>query len=334
MFEFGSPHLLWLLVLLPFLAWGARWRAARHRATVRYSAVAFFSTFSPGRALAWRRVLTVLRFAALALIVVGLARPRFGTVERDVVREGVDLFYCLDVSGSMRAEDLTPNRLERAKVLTGEMIARRAEDRQGLVIFAGEAFVLCPMTFDGGAMQTFLKQVAFDSVPVDGTVIGKGLARALKKLQASHAKSRVVILLTDGGENAPPESSVRITPEQATELAKKLGVRVYTIGIGGRGPAWATMPTQIGPQRVQIQADLNEDLLKKIASETGGVYRRATSDEKLAEIFKEIDALEKSKIELKEFRTYDERMALVCWPALALLLLQIVLTHTRFLKIP
>jgi Ca-activated chloride channel family protein len=334
MFEFASPRLLWLLVLLPLLAWGAHRRATRHRATILYSAVGFFSTFSPGRALAWRRILTVLRFAALALIVLGLARPRFGTVERDVVREGVDLFYCLDVSGSMRAEDLTPNRLEREKVLTAEMIGRRSEDRQGLVIFAGEAFVLCPLTFDGGAVTTFLKQVSFDSVPVDGTVIGKGLAHALKKLQDSHAKSRVIILLTDGGENAPPDASVRITPEQAMALAKKLGVRVYTVGIGSHEPAWATVPTQLGPRRVQMPADLNEDLLSKIASETGGVYRRATSDEKLAEIFKEIDSLEKSKIEMKEFRTYDERMALVCWPALALLLLEIVLAHTRFLKIP
>ena len=334
MLEFGTPYALFLLALLPLVAWAAHRRATRHRATIRFSDTGLFSTVPASRVAAWRWAPTALRLAALALVILGLARPRFGTVEKDFVGEGVDLFYCLDASGSMRAEDFTPNRLEKAKQLTADMIGRRAQDRQGLVIFAGESFVLCPLTFDAGTVLAFLSQLQFDSVPVDGTVIGKGLARALKKLQDSHAKSRVIILLTDGGENPPPNATVPITPDQAMDLAKKLGVRIYTIGIGSQGVAWATVPTQFGMQRVQVPAELNEDLLNKIANETGGVYRRATNDAQLAAIFKEIDSLEKSEIEMKEFRTYDERMALVCWPALALLLLEVLLAHTRFLRIP
>ncbi len=326
--ELASPHYLWLLLFLPVLA---RFAFRRHEtgATLQFSGVSLFGDLRPTWALRMRRLMPVLRLAALAFLIVGLARPRFGTVQRDVSREGVDLFYCLDVSGTMRGEDFPPNRLEKAKELTAEMIQKRQTDRQGLVVFSGEAFVLCPLTFDAATVSEFLKNVSFDAVETDGTAIGVGLARALKKMRESQAKSRAVILMTDGDNNAG-----NIAPEQAMAAAQKMGVKIYAIGIGSAGETTAVVPTDRGPQRVLMRSALNEELLQTLARETGGIYRRATSASELKAILKEIDSLERSEIEMKEFRTYDERMALFLWAALALLAVEVGLTHTRFLKIP
>jgi Ca-activated chloride channel homolog len=327
-FEFASPLFLWLLLALLPLAWRVlRRRDMTTGAGMRYSDLRLFRTLPRSPILALRRWLPLLRLAALALFIIALARPRFGMVEREVIQEGVDLFYCLDISGSMRAEDLTPSRLERAKILTKEFASKRTTDRQGIVLFSGVAFMMCPMTFDNNAVQGFLDSVTFDKV--DGTAIGMGLTRALKALQDSHAKSKVIILMTDGDNNAGD-----ITPEQATQAAKKLGVKIYTIGIGTPDGAYVTMDTPMGPMRQRMEADLNEPLLKKIASETGAIYHRATNDKELAKILDEINKLEKSKIEMKEYRTFDERMAIPIGMGLALLLLEILLLNTRFLKIP
>jgi Ca-activated chloride channel family protein len=323
-FEFASPHFLWLLALLAPLGWWAlRWRAA---ASIQFSDLGLFHAVPAGRALSWRRLLPVLRLAALALLIVALARPRFGTTEREVVQEGVDLFYCLDISGSMRAEDFRPNRLEKAKELMTAFASKRPTDRQGIVVFSGVAFMLCPLTFDNNSVQEFLRTVTFDNM--QGTAIGMAMARALKKLDKSKAKSKVIIVMTDGRNNMG-----EITPEQATKIAKSMGVRVYTVGIGSLGASFASLSTPFGIQR-QLIEPVDEDLLRQIAKETGGIYRRATRPEELKSFLDEIDRLEKSKIEMKEYRSYDERMAILAWPALALLLIEIILASTRFLKIP
>jgi Ca-activated chloride channel family protein len=329
MFEFATPHFLWILALLPLLGWWVLRRARRRRASIQFSDLNLFASTPAGMALVGRRALPVLRLTAMALLVVALARPRFGTVERDIIREGVDLFYCLDISGSMRAEDFQPNRLGKAKELMAQFAAGRPMDRQGIVLFSGASFVLCPLTFDGKALQEFLASVTFDDVGVQGTAIGMGLSRALKKMQESKAKSKVIVVMTDGVNNTG-----EITPLQAAQVAKKLGVRVYTIGIGSHGRARITVPTQFGPRSQWITTEIDEELLKKIADETGGIYRRAATEKELEAVFREIDRLEKSEIELKEYRTYDERAALASWPALVLLLLEIALANTRFLKIP
>ncbi|HPS02712.1 MAG TPA: VWA domain-containing protein [Candidatus Sumerlaeota bacterium] len=326
--ELASPHFLWLLLFLPVLAWLTFHRREKG-VTLQFSGLSLFGDLRPTWALRARRLMPVLRLVALALLIVGLARPRFGTVQRDVSREGVDLFYCLDVSGTMRAEDFSPNRLEKAKELTAEMIQKRQTDRQGLVVFSGDAFVLCPLTFDAGTVSEFLKNVSFDAVATDGTAIGVGLTRALKKMIESHAKSRAIILMTDGDNNAG-----NIAPEQAMAAAKKMGVKIYTIGIGSTGETTAVVPTDQGLRRVMIRSTLNEELLQNLARETGGVYRRATSASELKAVLKEIDSLERSEIEMKEFRTYDERMAIFLWAGLALLAMEIFLTRTRFQTIP
>jgi len=323
-FEFASPHFLWLLALLAPLGWWAlRWRAA---ASIQFSDLGLFHAVPAGRALCWRRLLPVLRLAALALLIVSLARPRFGTTEREVVQEGVDLFYCLDISGSMRSEDFRPNRLGKAKELMTAFAAKRPTDRQGIVVFSGVAFMLCPLTFDNNSIQEFLRTVTFDNM--QGTAIGMAMARALKKLDKSKAKSKVIIVMTDGRNNMG-----EIAPEQATKIAKSMGVRVYTVGIGSLGASFASLPTPFGIQRQPIEP-VDEDLLRQIAKETGGIYRRATKPEELKSFLDEIDRLEKSKIEMKEYRSYDERMAILAWTALAFLLIEIILASTRFLKIP
>ncbi|MBN1867524.1 VWA domain-containing protein [Candidatus Sumerlaeota bacterium] len=328
LFEFQSPWFLLLLVPLAVWAW-RRSRRPWRPASIQFSDVGLFATTPPGAARTGRQVLAALRFLALGLLVVALARPRFGTVERDVIREGVDLFYCLDVSGSMQAEDFAPTRLEKAKELTAQLATRRTRDRQGIVLFAGTSFMLCPLTFDAETVQQFLQSVAFDELGVDGTAIGMGISRALKKLQDSQAKSRVIVLMTDGENNAG-----EINPLQAAQVAKSMGVKIYAIGIGSRGRATITQNTPYGPRRMRIETNIDEELLEHIATETGGMYRRATRAEELESILAEIDQLETSRIETKEYRSYDERMATVAWPALFLLLLEVALANTRFMKIP
>lgn len=330
MIEFESPRLLFLLIGLVPLGWyllRVRWRRG---ASIQYSDVGLLRSLSMLGAVRWRWIPAVLRLVALALLIVSVARPRFGTAERDVTQVGVDLFYCLDISGSMRGEDFTPNRLEKAKELTMNFAKKRETDRQGIVLFSGSAFMLCPLTFDSGSVCEYLDNVTFDDLGVQGTAIGMGLSRALKKMQESEAKSRVIILMTDGDNNAG-----EITPEQAVAVAKELGVRIYTIGIGSRGRVAVTLKDRSGRLvRQYMEVTLNEKLLEDIARDTGGIYRRATNSKDLKRILEEIDSLEKTEIEMKEYRTYEERMAWFCWPALALLLLEVFLTRTRFLKIP
>jgi Ca-activated chloride channel family protein len=204
--------------------------------------------------------------------------------------------------------------------------AKRPTDRQGIVVFSGVAFMLCPLTFDNNSIQEFLRTVTFDNM--QGTAIGMAMARALKKLDKSKAKSKVIIVMTDGRNNMG-----EIAPEQATKIAKSMGVRVYTVGIGSLGASFASLPTPFGIQRQPIEP-VDEDLLRQIAKETGGIYRRATRPEELKSFLDEIDRLEKSRIEMKEYRSYDERMAILAWTALAFLLIEIILASTRFLKIP
>ncbi|MFW6286926.1 MAG: vWA domain-containing protein [Candidatus Sumerlaeota bacterium] len=331
MLEFASPVHFWLLIVPALMAVGLlrRLRWTRN-ATLSYSDVRLFGGLSRMGAARWQWVLPTLRIAALVLIILALARPRFGTVQRDVIGQGVDLMYVLDISDSMRAEDFNPNRLERAKALTAQMVEKRRNDRQGLTLFAGRAFVYCPLTFDADAVREMLQHVSFTDVGSRHTAIGMGLARALKKMKGSEAKSRIIILMTDGENNAG-----RISPVDAIRVAKELGVKIYTIGIGSHGITVGSFPAGNGRMvRQRVRTSIDEDLLRRIAEETDGMYRRATTGAELQSILAEIDALEKSEIEMREYRSYDERMALFLWPALGLILLEILLAATRFMRVP
>lgn len=330
--QLGSPWLLLLLALLPLL-WPWRGRE-RREAAVRYPTLAELRAVSPRGAAHRRILLTVLRAAALVLLVVALARPQAGTAESMVHREGVDVVLALDVSGSMLAEDFTlgekrASRLEVVKSVVNEFIAARAEDRIGLVLFAARAYSQCPLTLDHGWVRQNLDRAQVGMID-DGTAIGSGLATATNRLRASTARSKFVVLLTDGQSNAG-----RVTPQTAAEAAAALGIKVYTVGAGTRGLAPYPAEDMFGNKVYRpMQVDVDEETLKKIAATTGGRYFRATDTVSLRDIYAEIDRSEKTPFEAPQFHEYRELYPWLVWPALGLVLLEIGLAETVLRKLP
>lgn len=328
----ASPWLLLALALLPLLV---QWRRRANRdAAVRFPTLATLQAASPLSAARRRGVLTLLRVATLALLVVALARPQAGTAESQIRREGVDVVLAVDVSGSMLAEDFTvgeerSSRLEAVKAVVREFVSARPADRISLVLFAARAYTQCPLTLDHGWLLTNLAR-AHAGMLEDGTAVGSGLATATNRLRASAAKSRFVVLLTDGVSNAG-----RITPQTAADAAKALGVRVYTIGAGSRGLAPYPAKDMFGNKVYRpVQVDIDEATLGKIAETTGGRYFRATDTDSLREIYAEIDQAEKAPFEAPQFYDYRELYAWLLWPALALLVLEVGLGETVLRKLP
>ncbi len=311
--RFADPLFLLALVPLALVFWWDR-RRRWGRARLGYPDARFF----PRRGWRARAVVAtpVLLAAAGTLLVVSLARPQTGTARKEVKSEGIDIVLALDISGSMRAEDFKPhNRLYVAKQVAREFVAGRSGDRIGLVVFAGGAYTQCPLTLDYGIVNDLLEQVDFGGVP-DGTAIGMALATSVNRLREAKGKSKVVILLTDGQNNAG-----EVDPITAAEAAQALGVKVYTIGAGKDGPARIPVDDPVyGRRYVTINASVDEATLKKIADITGGRYFRATSAEALEGIYKEIDQLEKSEAETVEYVQYEEKgpfLALIAALALA-----------------
>ena len=271
-----------------------------------------------------RHLLFALKMAALALLIVALARPQSSSTNSTSNIEGIDIVMAMDVSGSMLARDLKPDRLTAAKNVASDFVKGRPGDRMGLVIFSGESFTQVPLTTDHGVMLNMLAEMKNGLID-DGTAIGDGLATAISRLKDSEAISKVVILLTDGMNNAGS-----VDPYTAAEIAKLYGIRVYTIGVGSYGTAPYPVQTPFGTQIQQMKVEIDEKLLASVAGMTGGKYFRATSNQKLDEIYEEIDKLERSKIEVTEFRRlHEEFYPLVAW-ALALLLLEFLLRKTIF----
>jgi Ca-activated chloride channel family protein len=271
-----------------------------------------------------------LRCVALFFLIITIARPQSSNSYRKESTEGIDIMLSLDISGTMLAEDLKPNRLEAAKDVAIKFVADRPDDNVGLVIFAGESFTQCPLTTDHAVLTNLINSVKFGEMGIeDGTAIGLGLARAVDRIKDSKAKSKVVILLTDGSNN-----SGDIAPITAAEIAKKMGVRVYTIAVGKHGMAPYPFQTPYGVQYQDVEVDIDEASLKSIAEQTGGMYFRATDTKSLASIYKEIDQLEKTKIQVKEFSKKEE---LYHWFILALVICligEITLRNTVFKSIP
>ena len=271
-----------------------------------------------------RHLLFAMKMAALALLIVALARPQSSSTNSTSNIEGIDIVMAMDVSGSMLARDLKPDRLTAAKRVASDFVNDRPGDRMGLVIFSGESFTQVPLTTDHGVMLNMLAEMK-NGLLDDGTAIGDGLATAISRLKDSEAISKVVILLTDGMNNAGS-----VDPYTAAEIAKLYGIRVYTIGVGSYGTAPFPVQTPFGTQIQQMKVDIDEKLLTTIANSTGGKYFRATSNQKLDEVYQEIDKLERSKIEVTEFRRlHEEFYPLVAW-ALALLLLEFLMRKTIF----
>ena len=322
--EFANPKLLWLLLLVPLTI---VWYVLRHKkqeAAVSFSDLNGFAKLPKSWKAYLRHILFALKMTALALLVVALARPQSSSTNSTSNIEGIDIVMAMDVSGSMLARDLKPDRLTAAKNVASDFVKERPGDRMGLVIFSGETFTQVPLTTDHGVMLNMLGEMKNGLID-DGTAIGDGLATAVSRLKDSEAISKVVILLTDGLNNAGS-----VDPYTAAEMAKLFGIRVYTIGVGSYGTAPYPVQTPFGTQIQQMKVEIDEKLLASVAGMTGGKYFRATSNQKLDEVYQEIDKLERSKIEVTEFRRlHEEFYPLVAW-ALALLLLEFLLRKTIF----
>ena len=324
---FAQPAFFWLLILVPLLVWWELKRANQAQATVLVSTVRAFQGTRSWKSFL-RPLLFILRLLTFCCLVVALARPQTRNDEQLVNGEGIDIVLCLDISGSMLAQDFTPNRMEAAKNVASEFIDNRPTDRIGLVIFSGEAFTMCPLTTDRNVLKTQLYNVQ-SGLLEDGTAIGSGLATGVDRLRNSPSKSKVIILLTDGENNGG-----LIDPNTAKEIAKSVGVRVYTIGMGTEGFAPVPVQTPAGVVMQREKVNIDEKLLNQIATETGGRYYRAKDNESLKNIYNEIDKLEKSRIEVTSIRRYTEQYFPFALAAAILLLIELLLRWTILRKFP
>jgi Ca-activated chloride channel family protein len=323
--EFASSYFLYGLIIIPLLIVWYIFLGRKHQAYVKFSDTGFFKGMPKSWRIYARHILFVIDICALALLIIALARPQSSSKNQKINVEGIDIVLTIDLSSSMLAQDLKPDRLEAAKSISADFVKGRPEDRMGLVVFASETFTQVPLTTDHGMLLNMMKDLKCGMLE-DGTAIGDGLASSVSRLKDSEAVSKVVILLTDGDNNAGS-----IDPATAAEMAKLFGVRVYTIGVGTRGTAPYPVQTPFGGiQYQQIQVTINEPLLQQIADETGGKYYRATSNEKLEQIYEEIDQLERSKIEINEFTRIHEEFLPFVLMGLALLLLGFILKNTIF----
>jgi len=326
-YTFINPEFFYLLILpLVILVW----YAFKHKTTS--STIVFSATDSirkdPTLKQRLRHLPYGLKIIATTLLIIALARPQSSTNWEESTTEGIDIVLTMDISGSMLAQDLKPDRLEASKNVAMDFISKRINDRIGLIIFAGESFTQCPLTTDHNVLINLFKDVKSGMVD-DGTAIGMGLATAVNRLKDSKAISKVIILLTDGVNN-----SGMVPPLTAAEIAEKFGIRVYTIGVGTEGFAPYPFQTPFGIQYQDVEVKIDEKTLQDIAILTGGKYFRATNNNSLKEIYKDIDSLEKSKIEVTEFHKRSEEFLPFALWALALLLLGFILQITYLKQIP
>jgi Ca-activated chloride channel family protein len=287
-----------------------------------------FKLTMPGWRVLGRHALFALRLLVVSLIIVILARPQFIDTKKNVDTEGIDIVLALDISTSMLAADFSPNRVEAAKSVAIEFISGRPNDRIGLVVYSAESFTQCPLTTDHPVLINFFKDIRCGMVE-DGTAIGTGLATAVNRLKDSDAKSKVIILLTDGVNNTGA-----VPPLTAAEIARSFNIRVYTIGVGTRGEAPYPIETPFGVQYRNMPVDIDEGVLSQIAQTTNGKYFRATNNKKLKEIYKEIDELEKTKFQVTEYSKRDEKYFWFAVVAGLLLLLELLFRYTLFRTIP
>jgi len=332
MFKFdiwANPEYLYLLAILPLLVVWYWFRNKTRNPELRFSGVEAFDNMPRSPKVWLVHSLFVLRLLAIGLVIVALARPQSVSSRQNIEIEGIDIVMALDVSGSMLARDFDPDRLEASKEVANDFIRRRPNDRVALVIFSGEAFTQVPLTTDHAMISTIFRDVKSGMIE-DGTAIGDGLATAASRLQNSEAISKVIILLTDGVNNAGS-----VDPRSAAEIAKMFGIRVYTIGVGSQGTAPYPVQDQFGRTRMQqMEVQIDEDLLKEIAATTGGQYFRAENNRKLEEIYNEIDKLEKSKIDVQEFRRKHEKFLPFALLAAGLFILEILLRYLYFRRLP
>jgi Ca-activated chloride channel family protein len=329
-FRFANPWFLVLLLLIPILFLRRRWIQQRCKGGLIFSQLGLVSRLRSSWTMRIYRGLYFLKLAGIAAVVLAFARPQLGSAEEDILTEGVDIMIAIDISGSMAAEDFRPkNRISVAKQVVQDFVRGRQTDRIGLVIFAARSFTKCPLTIDYDVLLKQIDDVNLGAIE-DGTAIGNGLATAVNRLRLSKAKSRVIILLTDGVNN-----SGEIDPLTAADIARSLGIKVYTVGVGREGIApFPVNDPVFGRRYVDIEVKIDEEVLQKISQSTGGRYFRATDRDSLEQIFKTIDQLEKSKISIKSYTHYNEIFTYFLWPGLACLVGEALLSNTRFRRIP
>lgn len=321
---FAEPLFLYLLVAIPAMIAFYVIKQQKVSASLRMPGLQSFATTGTTFRHYLRHILFAFRTVAIALLIIVLARPQKTNRFQDVSTEGIDIVLTQDISGSMLARDFKPDRLQAAKNIATEFISGRPYDRIGLVVFSGESFTQCPLTTDHAVLINLLREIQSGMIE-DGTAIGMGLATAVSRIKDSKAKSKVIILLTDGVNNKG-----EIAPATAADIAKTFGIRVYTIGVGTQGTAPYPVQTPYGIQYQDMPVEIDEGILQQIAQNTGGKYFRATDNDKLTQVYKEIDKLEKSKIDVRQFSRKEERYLIPALIAFILLAFEIITRNTIF----
>ena len=332
MIRFVNPQFFILFLIVPLLVIDYVRRLKNKQGSIRFSSLNTLKDIGKKTSLKLkaRHGLIFFRLIAVSLLILALVRPQSSQKDSEVLTEGIDIVMAVDVSTSMLAEDFKPNnRLEAAKEVAAEFIKGRKNDLIGLVVFAGKSFTQCPLTLDYGVLVTFLERIKAGMVE-DGTAIGMGLANAINRLQDSKAKSKVIVLLTDGMNNRG-----QIDPITAAKAARALGIKIYTIGAGTDGMApYPVDDPLFGKRYVSVPVEIDEESLTEVANLTGGKYFRAKDTKSLKSIYQEIDLMEKTKIEVKEYTRYTELFMFFLIPAILVFLLEIILSQTIFRKIP
>jgi Ca-activated chloride channel family protein len=330
MLSFHSKGFLALFLLIPIIVAWYIFRDKSLKGSIRYSDITMLKGIGQSVTLRLRHVLVVFRILAISCFILALARPQRGISEEEILTSGVDIVMLLDVSTSMKAMDFKPNRLGAAKKVVAEFIKNRKSDRIGLVVFSAKAFTQCPLTLDYGVLLSFLENVTFTDPEDDGTAIGVALATAANRLRESKAKTKLMILLTDGKNTAGD-----LNPVTAARAVATQDIRVYTVGAGQRGRApYPFQHPLFGTQIQYIDDSIDENVLKEIAEVCGAKFFRAQNREKLAEIYNKIDQMEKTDIKVKSYMHYRERFGLFLLVGMLFLAMEIVLANTRFKKIP
>ncbi len=325
---FAHPYLLYLLLLIPFILFWYWKQNKKRSAAITYSNLEIFRDLSKTLRERLRHLPMFLRLTGISLLIVALARPQTFSSGENIYTEGIDVAMLLDISGSMLAEDLKPNRLEAAKNVIDEFIAGRKTDKIGLVVFASESFTQCPLTIDYPVLRGLLKEIHSGMIE-DGTAIGTAIANGVNRLKDSKAKSKIIILLTDGVNN-----SGEIDPITAAQIAKKFGIRIYTVGVGTMGEAPYPFQTPFGKRYQMVPVEIDEKVLQQVSQITDGKYYRATDNKKLEQIYQNIDKLEKTRVEITSYRKAKELFYGWLGTGLFFILLELILSKTYLKKLP
>ena len=333
MYLFKNPYFLFLLLLLPGLVYYYFKIASKSRASIKFSSLHNIKTVTPSKILKYRHFIFFFRLACLSCLILALGRPLTGKKNTFIKSEGIDIILCLDISFSMRGEDMEPkHRLAAAKEVLVSFVEKRVNDRMGLVVYGSEAYLQCPLTLDHGVLIDFIRRVDFVPELENQTAIGMAMIKGVNSLKESRAKSKVIILLTDGANNAGD-----IDPITASELANTFDMKVYAIGMGkpGLSEVMVTFNDPYkGPHKGRIANDMNEGTLEEIAENTGGLYFNAQNRQKLFDVYKKINELEKTEIQSNQYLDYNEQFGLFVWLGLGFLMAEIILNNTRFRRIP